>query len=459
MEQTPKANRVHIGFFGRCNAGKSTLINMLTDQPVSLVSDVAGTTTDPVSKSMEILPLGPVVITDTAGIDDTTELGTLRMEKTEEVVKKINLAVYVLRTDEEPTSDDMHWLGLLKQNNVPIALFVNEIKSHISNKTVDNLKKNSSNQTDEDTNIQINENVNTQINENVDTQINENADTQIGEGALIDSYLVNHKALGDLATVIGSADFTSNAKRLELLDLLGGLTPLDVEGEQTLLQDLVEEGDAIILVCPIDSAAPKGRLILPQVQTIREVLDYKGLALVCQTEELPAIINSLKKPPKMVICDSQAFDRVDELTPHTIPLTSFSILMARFKGKLQDLVAGVNAIKNLKPGSKVLISEGCTHRRQCDDIGTVKIPNLLKKQGHTELQLEFTSGGAFPKDVSQYDLIIHCGACMLTRREVLRRIECAVVQGTPIVNYGVLIAALHGILERAISPFVEELKG
>ena len=413
MEQTPKANRVHIGFFGRCNAGKSTLINMLTDQPVSLVSEVAGTTTDPVSKSMEILPLGPVVITDTAGIDDTTELGTLRMEKTEEVVKKINLAVYVLRTDEEPTADDMHWLGLLKQNNVPIALFINEI----------------------------------------------NAENKEENKVDVSAYVETHKGLSELATVIGSADFTSKAKRLELLDLLGGLTPLDVEGEQTLLQGLVEEGDTIILVCPIDSAAPKGRLILPQVQTIREILDYKGLALVCQTEELPAMINSLKNPPKMVICDSQAFDRVDELTPNTIPLTSFSILMARFKGKLQDLVAGVEAIKNLKAGSKVLISEGCTHRRQCDDIGTVKIPNLLKKQGHTDLQLEFTSGGAFPKDVSQYDLIIHCGACMLTRREVLRRIECAVVQGTPIVNYGVLIAALHGILERAISPFVDELKG
>ena len=412
MEQTPKANRVHIGFFGRCNAGKSTLINMLTDQPVSLVSEVAGTTTDPVSKSMEILPLGPVVITDTAGIDDTTELGTLRMEKTEEVVKKINLAVYVLRADEEPTTDDMHWLGLLKQNNVPIALFINEI----------------------------------------------NAENKEENKVDVSAYVETHKGLSELATVIGSADFISKAKRLELLDLLGGLTPLDVEGDQTLLQGLVEEGDTIILVCPIDSAAPKGRLILPQVQTIREILDYKGLALVCQTEELPAMINSLKYPPKMVICDSQAFDRVDELTPDTIPLTSFSILMARFKGKLQDLVAGVEAIKNLKAGSKVLISEGCTHRRQCDDIGTVKIPNLLKKQGHTDLQLEFTSGGAFPKDVSQYDLIIHCGACMLTRREVLRRIECAVVQGTPIVNYGVLIAALHGILERAISPFVDELE-
>ena len=421
MQQTPKANRIHIAFFGRCNAGKSTLINMLTDQPVSLVSDVAGTTTDPVSKAMEILPLGPVVITDTAGIDDTTELGALRMEKTEEVVKKINLAVYVLRTDEEPTSDDMHWLGLLKQNNVPVALFINEINAVPNNLT--------------------------------------ESKASVGRDILGERYIAEHTGLSDLVTVIGSADFTSDAKRLELLDLLGGLTPLDVEGEQTLLQGLVEEGDTIILVCPIDSAAPKGRLILPQVQTIREILDHKGLALVCQTEELPAMIHSLKNPPKMVICDSQAFDRVDELTPDSIPLTSFSILMARFKGKLQDLVAGVKAIKNLKAGSKVLISEGCTHRRQCDDIGTVKIPNLLKKQGHTDLQLEFTSGGAFPKDVSQYDLIIHCGACMLTRREVLRRIECAVVQGTPIVNYGVLIAALHGILERAISPFVDELEG
>ena len=421
MEQTPKANRIHIGFFGRCNAGKSTLINMLTDQPVSLVSDVAGTTTDPVSKAMEILPLGPVVITDTAGIDDTTELGALRMEKTEEVVKKINLAVYVLRTDEEPTSDDMHWLGLLKQNNVPVALFINEINAVPNNLT--------------------------------------ESKASVGRDILGERYIADHTGLSDLVTVIGSADFTSDAKRLELLDLLGGLTPLDVEGGQTLLQGLVEEGDTIILVCPIDSAAPKGRLILPQVQTIREILDHKGLALVCQTEELPAMIHSLKNPPKMVICDSQAFDRVDELTPDSIPWTSFSILMARFKGKLQDLVTGVKAIKNLKAGSKVLISEGCTHRRQCDDIGTVKIPNLLKKQGYTDLQLEFTSGGAFPKDVSQYDLIIHCGACMLTRREVLRRIECAVVQGTPIVNYGVLIAALHGILERAISPFVDELEG
>ena len=418
MEQTPKANRIHIGFFGRCNAGKSTLINMLTDQPVSLVSEVAGTTTDPVSKSMEILPLGPVVITDTAGIDDTSELGALRIEKSDEIIKKINLAVYVLRNDEAPTADDMMWLNKLKQNNVPIALFINEINVFDSESTHDN----DSNGNDTNPNY-------------------------------VDAY----PDLSAIATVVGSTDFTSNRDRLTLLDLLGGLTPLDVEGEQSLLQGLVDPGDTIILVCPIDSAAPKGRLILPQVQTIREILDHKGLALVCQTEELPTMLNKLSQKPKLVITDSQAFEAVNALTPADIPLTSFSILMARFKGKLQDLVTGVKALNNLKPGARVLISEGCTHRRQCDDIGTVKIPMWLKKKGHTDLQLKFTSGGAFPKDVSGYDLIIHCGACMLTRREVLRRIDCAVVQGTPIVNYGVLIASLHGILERAISPFMDEL--
>ena len=418
MEQTPKANRVHIGFFGRCNAGKSTLINMLTDQPVSLVSEVAGTTTDPVSKSMEILPLGPVVITDTAGIDDTSELGALRIEKSEEIIKKINLAVYVLRNDEAPTADDMMWLNKLKQNIVPIALFINEINSSDS----ESAHNNDSNGNDTNPN-----------------------------------YVDRYPDLSAIATVVGSTDFTSNRDRLTLLDLLGGLTPLDVEGEQSLLQGLVDPGDTIILVCPIDSAAPKGRLILPQVQTIREILDHKGLALVCQTEELPTMLSKLSQKPKLVITDSQAFEAVKALTPADIPLTSFSILMARFKGKLQDLVTGVKALNNLEPGARVLISEGCTHRRQCDDIGTVKIPMWLKKKGHTDLQLEFTSGGAFPKDVSGYDLIIHCGACMLTRREVLRRIDCAVVQGTPIVNYGVLIASLHGILERAISPFMDEL--
>ena len=415
MEQTPKANRIHIGFFGRCNAGKSTLINMLTDQPVSLVSDVAGTTTDPVSKAMEILPLGPVVITDTAGIDDTTELGALRMEKTEEVVKKINLAVYVLRTDEEPTSDDMHWLGLLKQNNVPVALFINEINAVPNNLT--------------------------------------ESKASVGRDILGERYIADHTGLSDLVTVIGSADFTSDAKRLELLDLLGGLTPLDVEGEQTLLQGLVEEGDTIILVCPIDSAAPKGRLILPQVQTIREILDHKGLALVCQTEELPTMIYSLKNPPKIVICDSQAFDRVDELTPDSIPLTSFSILMARYKGYLETAVNGVAAIDHLKDGDKILISEGCTHHRQCDDIGTVKIPRWLKQHTGKELIIETSSGTEFPEDLTSYALVIHCGGCMLNEREVKYRMKCAEDQKVPFTNYGIAIAQMKGILKRSIELF------
>lgn len=420
---TPKANRVHIGFFGRCNSGKSTLINMLADQPVSLVADVAGTTTDPVSKAMEILPLGPVMITDTAGIDDTSQLGQLRIAKTHELIKKINLAVYVLRSDEAFTEDDKKWIEELKLQELPVAVFINEIGAGESLES---------------------------------ESIHKGKKSTLSRSAEL--YVSQHPELNTLATVIGSGNFTSSTNRLELLDLLGGLTPLDAEEDQSLLSGLVNPGDTIVLVCPIDSAAPKGRLILPQVQAIREILDYKGLALVTQTEEIPALLLSLKNPPKLVITDSQAFEEVNALVPDTIPLTSFSILMARFKGKLKDLVLGVNAIKNLKPGSKVLISEGCTHRRQCDDIGTVKIPMWLKKNGYTDLDMTWTSGGAFPEHVEDYDFIIHCGACMLTRREVLRRIDVAVVQGVPIVNYGILIAMLHGILERAISPFKDELQ-
>ena len=414
---TPKANRIHIGFFGRCNAGKSTLINMLTDQPVSLVSEVSGTTTDPVSKAMEILPLGPVVITDTAGVDDTSILGTLRVEKTKEIIKKINLAVYVLRSDKAPTAEDYVWLEELNKQNLPVAILVNEISYN-----------------------------------------HHGDDVQLKYRFDIDEYVNSNKQIEKLGTVISYGDFTTNDNRLELLDLLGGLTPLDNEEDQPLLSGLVDPGDTIVLVCPIDSAAPKGRLILPQVQAIREVLDYKGLALVTQTEEIPQLLASLVKPPKLVITDSQAFEDVNKLVPNTIALTSFSILMARFKGKLKDLVAGVEAIRTLKPGFKVLVSEGCTHRRQCDDIGTVKIPMWLEKNGYTDLEFTWTSGGAYPEDITSYNLIIHCGACMLTRREVLRRMDVAYMQGVPIVNYGVLIAELHGILKRAISPFEDELQ-
>lgn len=406
LEQTPKANRVHIGFFGRCNAGKSTLINMLTGQPVALVSDIAGTTTDPVSKAMEILPIGPVMIIDTAGVDDVSELGPLRIAKTKELLPKINMAIYVLKTDEAPTEADVDWLKRLQALKIPTLLVLNEVNGHGG-----------------------------------------------------DSYMAESEpVLGTFGLTYIGADLLTNKKQAAILELLGKLQPKDGEDGQALLEGIMEPNDSIVLVCPIDSAAPKGRLILPQVQMIREILDRRGFALTVQTEELDALLKSLAKKPKLVITDSQAFGAVSEIVPQDIFLTSFSILMARFKGDLKALVAGNKAIKTLKPGSKVLICEGCTHHRQCDDIGTVKIPRWLKAAGYEDLQLEWTSGGAFPDDVSGYDLVIHCGACMLTRREVLRRVEATIQQGVPIVNYGVLIASLHGILERALTPFAKELE-
>ncbi len=405
MEQTPKANRVHIGFFGRCNAGKSTLINMLTGQPIALVSDVVGTTTDPVSKAMEILPLGPVVITDTAGVDDTSQLGPLRIGKTKDLLPRMNLAVYVLKTEAAPTKEDITWLSLLQQQKIATLLVLNEVGSVTG-----------------------------------------------------DAYMAaNASVLERFALPYIGANLLNNAKQSAILNQLGAMRPKDQEEEHSLLAGLVEPQDVIVLVCPIDSAAPKGRLILPQVQMIREILDAHGMSLVVQTDEVASSLDKLGVTPKLVITDSQAFEAVAAQVPAHIPLTSFSILMARFKGDLKTLAAGVKAVKNLKSGAKVLISEGCTHHRQCDDIGSVKIPRWLKQAGYENLDLQWTSGGAFPDDVRSFDLIIHCGACMLTRREVLRRLEVSQEQGVPIVNYGVLIASLHGILDRALSPFAAEL--
>ena len=271
------------------------------------------------------------------------------------------------------------------------------------------------------------------------------------------AFIKAHPELQAYSTHVAIADVSDGAHRIELLDSLSRLKPVDEE-VQSLLGGYIEEKDVIVLVCPIDESAPKGRIILPQVQMIREILDHHGMAMVCQVEELQDTLQHLHRAPKLVITDSQAFEAVSQIVPEEIPLTSFSILMARFKGKLKDLVAGVQAISQLQSGSKVLISEGCTHRQQCEDIGTVKIPRWLQAKGYTDLVLEWTSGGKFPHDVSSYDVIIHCGGCMLTRREVLRRIDVASVQGVPIVNYGVLIASLHGILQRAIAPFVHELE-
>ena len=402
--ETTRGNRLHIGFFGRCNAGKSTLINTLTEQQISLVSPIAGTTTDPVSKGMELLPLGPVMIVDTAGIDDASELGLLRVEKTKQVLPTMNLAVYMLRTDVEPIPEDIEWLQQLQSSHIPTLVVINEVDGH--------------------------------------------------QGS---EFIKTHVELQPYTSQIVIADVNDRATRITLLEALSKLKPLD-EDVQSLLGGYIEEKDIFVLVCPIDESAPKGRIILPQVQMIREILDHHGTAMVCQVEELSTTLEQLRKAPKLVITDSQAFETVSQIVPEEIALTSFSILMARFKGKLKDLVVGVHAIDQLQAGSKVLISEGCTHRQQCEDIGTVKIPRWLKAKGYTDLELEWTSGGHFPHDVSKYDVIIHCGGCMLTRREVLRRIDVASVQGVPIVNYGVLIASLHGILQRAIKPFEHELE-
>ena len=402
--ETTKGNRLHIGFFGRCNAGKSTLINTLTEQQISLVSPIAGTTTDPVSKGMELLPLGPVMIVDTAGIDDTSQLGLLRVEKTKQVLPTMNLAVYMLRTDIEPIPEDIEWLQQLQSSHIPTLVVINEVDGH--------------------------------------------------RGA---DFIKSHGELQPYTSQVVIADVNNRSNRMTLLEALSKLKPVD-EDVQSLLGGYIEEKDVFVLVCPIDKSAPKGRIILPQVQMIREILDHHGMAMVCQVEELANTLEQLHKPPKLVITDSQAFEAVSQIVPEEIGLTSFSILMARFKGKLKDLVAGVHAIDQLRVGSKVLISEGCTHRQQCEDIGTVKIPRWLTAKGYADLELEWTSGGHFPHDVSKYDVIIHCGGCMLTRREVLRRIDVASIQGVPIVNYGVLIASLHGILQRAIKPFEHELE-
>lgn len=410
-QQTPVANRIHIGFFGRCNAGKSTLINCLTGQDISIVSEEPGTTTDPVDKSMEILPLGPVVLIDTAGVDDTSKLGEVRIQRSKEKLRTSQIALYVLRTEEEPMQKDLEWLGMHKKLGIPTLVVLNSQATSKEELEVD-------------------------------------ANSYVGRVSALQALGFPYVAL-NAATSLG---------REQVLTALGALKAVDTE-EIGLLDGIVEGGETIILVCPIDSAAPKGRLILPQVQMIREILDKKAYALVVQTEEIPGLLQMLKEPPDLVITDSQAFGEVNALLPKGIPLTSFSILMARFKGDLKQLVAGSRALHRLQDGAKVLISEGCTHHRQCDDIGTVKIPNWLKKAGFNQLELSWTSGGKFPENVQDYDLIIHCGGCMLTRREVLRRLEVASVEGVPVINYGVLIAYLHGILDRAIEPFEKELDG
>lgn len=410
MNNTPSGERIHIGFFGRRNAGKSSLVNAVTGQELAVVSEQKGTTTDPVYKAMELLPLGPVMIIDTPGFDDEGSLGELRVKKTKQVLNKTDVAVLVVDAMEGLSPCDRELIGLFKQKEISYIIAAN--KADLTEEPED-------------------------LAEKVTAQMN--AGTVAG-GA----------SDGASAVVVVSALKAQGI--YELKETIGKLAA-DGENDKRLVADLVSPGDLVVLVVPIDSAAPKGRLILPQQQVIRDLLEAGAISVVVKESELAETLVKLGQKPAMVITDSQAFEEVAKMVPEDITLTSFSILMARYKGLLDLAVEGVAAIDQLKDGDRVLISEGCTHHRQCDDIGTVKIPRWLKQHTGRELVIETSSGMGFPEDLSPYAMIIHCGGCMLNEREIRYRMKCARDAGVPITNYGIVIAYMKGILKRSISLF------
>lgn len=383
MNATPSSARVHIGIFGRRNAGKSSLMNALTGQELSIVSEHLGTTTDPVSKSMELLPMGPVVIFDTPGLDDVGDLGTLRVRKAAQVLNKTDVALVVIDPTIGIAEEETALIAKIEQKKIPYIVVYNK---------------------------------------------------------------------SDIATAPDGAISVSAATGAGINELKERIASLKMPEPPRLLEGLCAPGDVCVLVTPIDSAAPKGRMILPQQQVMREVLDNHGIAPLVQPEELKAVLGTLNVRPRIVITDSQAFGRVSRDVPEDIPLTSFSILFARQRGFLNAAIEAVKALPTLKDGDKLLICEGCTHHRQCDDIGTVKIPRWLMQNTGKHFEFEWTSGTGFPDDLTPYSMVIHCGACMLNPREVTYRMNCALDQGIPFINYGILIAALHGVLERSIRP-------
>lgn len=391
LNTTVSAERPHIAFFGRRNAGKSSVVNAVTNQKISVVSDTLGTTTDPVKKAMELLPLGPVVIIDTPGFDDVGALGALRVERTREVLRKTDIAVLVVDGT----------LGMSEADNALVAEF--------------------------------------------------------RERRL--PYLVVYNKV-DLLDVVPAAQAQEiyvsaiNGTGIDALKEKLAHIVRDEKKEKYIVADLVEAGDTVILVIPIDDAAPKGRIILPQQQTLRELLDHHCSVICCQPEELSATIAGLQKKPALVITDSQAFGKVAKLTPEEIPMTSFSVLFARYKGDLDNLIAGAKALSSLKENDRVLISEGCTHRRQCGDIGTVKLPAWIERFAGVKPRFEFTSGGSFPDDLSDYRVVVHCGGCMLNEKEMQYRQKAAQQAGVPMVNYGIAIAKMNGILDRALQPII-----
>lgn len=401
MNQTPMSERVHIGFFGKRNAGKSSVMNAVTGQDIAVVSDVMGTTTDPVYKSMELLPLGPVVMMDTPGIDDEGELGALRVRKSYQVLNKTDVAVLVIDATAGISPEDEALLERIRRKKIPYLVVMNKIDL-----------------TAEEKGRQIREKLG------------------LSESRFVPVSASDGSGIRELKEKIAAA------ARVE-------------EPEKYIVRDLVSPSDFVILVVPIDKAAPKGRLILPQQQTIRDLLDGNAVSVVVKETELGQTLGQLGKKPALVITDSQAFGQVSRDVPEDILLTSFSILFARYKGNLESAVKGVTALDRLEDGDTILISEGCTHHRQCDDIGTVKIPKRIREYTGKEIRIETTSGTEFPDELGKYRLIVHCGGCMLNEREMKYRLSCAQDQGVPMTNYGILIAYVKGILKRSVEVFPE----
>ncbi|WP_066501853.1 [FeFe] hydrogenase H-cluster maturation GTPase HydF [Abyssisolibacter fermentans] len=403
LNETPRSNRVHIALFGKRNAGKSSVINAITNQDIAIVSEVKGTTTDPVYKSMEILPIGPCVIIDTAGIDDFGSLGELRVKKSLQVLNKTDVALIIVDAKQGITDYEKDLIEKIKAKKIPLAIVLNKID-------------------------------------------------------LIDIDKIDIKKLSkQLDVEIAPVSAIKRKGIEELKEKIIEIKPQE-KNKLKLVGDLIKPTDFVILVTPIDKAAPKGRLILPQQQTIRDILDHNAISVVVKESELKEALEGLKEKAKLVITDSQAFEKVSKDTPDNIPLTSFSILFARFKGDLIELIKGAKAIDSLKDGDKILISEACTHHRQDDDIGKVKIPRWLLERTGKKLEFEFSSGTGFTEEVKKYSLIIHCGGCMLNRAGMVNRIDSVRKLGVPIVNYGVFIAYIHGILDRALEPFPEAKK-
>lgn len=397
LNETPSGERVHISIFGRRNAGKSSLINALTNQSLAIVSDVPGTTTDPVSKAMELLPIGPVVITDTAGLDDVGELGAMRVERTLRVLERTDVAVLIIESGERPGEFEDDVVARVKQRAVPLVVCASK------------------------------------------------TDLRPDFSAVRDWAVRRSLVFVPVSSVTrGGIE--------ELKNALIEVSPVELS-KPTIIGDLISSGDIVVMVVPIDKAAPKGRLILPQVMTIRDALDHDAIAVTVKERELSACLASLGRKPKLVVTDSQAFLKVDADTPKDVWMTSFSILMARYKGDLELFVAGARAVDSLQIGDRVLISEGCTHHQQADDIGRVQIPRWLRQMVGGELEFGFSSGRDFPPDVASYKLIVHCGGCTLNPRELRYRQRVAAEAGVPMTNYGVLLAKVHGILERAVEPF------